>query len=155
MTSKVNFGIRDYSDETGQVAVYFPDVSSANYDGVLGSGVGARYTNVKDAILGVTLGNLAQVTKVAASESPNNTRPASPFAQRESGLRLYYRDTVTDALHTLTIPAPDLASVATAGTDIVALADIQALVDTLELEALTPNGNALTVESALIVGRNN
>lgn len=87
----------------------------------------------------------------------DDTRPASLLAQRESGLRFFYQDDVNGDKGTLTVAAPDLASLKTPGTDEadLAAAPIANLITWLEANALSKGGNAIAINRAVFVGRNN
>lgn len=154
MPAFLNFRIRDFSDEYSDTRVEINDITGVNYDGDIAQtiGTGAR-AELQNAIEAVTLGNLATYSAVSLRETVNDERPASAFAQVETGLRMYGRS-ASGKLYTLTVAAPDLSAIAVAGQDEVDLgaAPVSALVGALESH-WTPEGNAVTIEKGVIVGR--
>lgn len=144
---------RDYSDEYSTLSVLVPDLDTADVWNVI-VGLGAGIAN---ALEDLSLATLVSVTYHEIANPPaDDTRPTSPFAQREQGLRFFYSDNVDASKYNITVPAPDLAIVADPGSDDVDLTitEVAALVTWLESNVLSPNGNAITVDRAVIVGRN-
>jgi len=89
----------------------------------------------------------------------SDTVPSDNFAQREIGLRVFLTDDVNGRKSHFTIPGPDLEALTILdGTDFVDLADagiMATLVAAVEADAQSVDGNAVSVQRAVIVGRRN
>ena len=147
----------DYSGEPSVVRLASPEPAAggADYDAVVTTGKGNIET-VLEAI------SLCRIWKSAVNvDEDDNGRivPASPVAQRESGIRVFYEDDVLNKRHHFTIPGPDLTitDLVEPNTDKILLdanAEMINLVIAVEAECLSPAGNSITVTEARIVGRN-
>lgn len=151
-----SYSFRDYSDERSSVEIRVEEPSEigADWETI----INANEANVRAALQGVSLANIASHHVRVSEEAPNDTRPASAFAQRELGLRVFYQDDTNAKKSFITVPAPDMANLTLVeGSDQVTLADggiMAALVSALESYMYSPDGNAITVTSARVVGRN-
>jgi hypothetical protein len=112
---------------------------------------------IESAIAALTAGNIAQRTLVAYVMPVNDTYPAEEYAQRETGLRLFYKDTVNGKKFHITVPAPDLSLIAEVGTDLVdmSVSVVAALTAVLETWVRSPYGNTVSFYKGVIVGRKN
>lgn len=149
--TKASFSIRDYSDEYTSTQLNIPDLTSANYDATITS-VAALQT----AIAAVTLGNITRVNlDVDTGLAGADDRPASPFAQRELGIRFFYQDDVNGQKYNFTVGCADLAIVAQGGTDDVdlTLSLVAAIKTAFEALIVSPDGNAVTINRGQVVGR--
>lgn len=149
----VQFSIRDWSDEYSSVA--FPIAEPLGTTTYADHEVGPLAT-FRTAVAGVTLGTIAREWE-RVYEGGNDQRPASPLAQREFGLRVFYELDTSGEKRNLTIGAVDIAALTVdGGSDLVELADggpMAALVSAMESE-MEVNGETITVTKAQIVGRN-
>lgn len=149
--SLVSFSVRDHSDEYSSVGFNITDVDETSW-----VATNTAIAAIQTALAALTTGNIASKTLVAYNTKVDDTRPANPYAQRETGLRLFYQDDVTFKKSHITVPAPDLLVVASGGTDEVDLsgvAVVNAVVTALEAIMKSPEGNAVTFYRGLIVGR--
>lgn len=151
----VSLTIRDYSDELSNIRIPIDEVDPLVDDIVE---LDDELTDLAAAINAVTLGNIARQSLTVFETAPNDARPASPWAQRETGLRIYYQTTGDPVRKgTVTVPAPNLdALTIPGGTDEVTLADsgaMAALVSALETH-MEVDGQAVTITKAVVVGRN-
>lgn len=154
MAAKINYQVRDYSDEYSTVGFEINPIGAANYPDVELLTPGGAANEIYNAILGVISGNVAAYNAKTEDDVVNDVQPTEPSAQRESGLRVYGRDN-NGKLHSRTIPCPNFAVLATPGTDLVNLAgtEMAALVAALEAH-WTPGGAlSVTIEKAMLVGR--
>lgn len=144
---------RDNSDELSRVTVRVDDLDGADVWTVVTGLAGG----LESALEGLSLATLKSIVFSQDGVTEDDTRPASLLAQRESGLRFFYQDDVNGDKGNITVAAPDLASLKTAGTDEADLSvtEIAAMVTWLESNALSKGGNAITVNRAVFVGRNN
>lgn len=125
--------------------------------------INANEAGFRSALLGITLLELeAHHVLVSSERVVPPTIPASPWANREQGLRVFYVGNTSGEKRNFTIPGPDLAALTLQeGSDLVVLADagpMAALVTWMESNVFLPYGNAdeqVTVTRAVIVGRNN
>lgn len=146
------FKIIDYSGEYSNVALNIPDIDETNYVTINGFVLA-----LQSAIVALTAGNVASRQLTAYSTPVNDSFPTNEYAQRETGLRLFYKDTVNAKKFHITIPAPDLALVAVEGTDFVdmSLSVVAAVTDAMELFMVSPYGNPVSFYKGVIVGRKN
>lgn len=143
--------IRDFSDEYTTFRLKTPDlITGSVWDTPEGWA-----ESLEAALGGAILGTLVSVTFSQDGVINEDTRPASGEAQREKGLRLVYVDNITSKRYGFTIGTADFDALAQPGTDIVPLAhaEVAPIVTFVEATVLSPAGNAITVESAKIVGR--
>lgn len=151
MPSQVSFTVRDHSDEYSSVQFNIEDIDETSWVATL-----ASIATIQAALAALTTGNIARKALTAFNDPVDDTTPANPYAQRETGLRLFYQDTVTSRKYHITIPAPDLTLVASPGTDQVDLsgvAVVNAIVSALEPVMLSPEGNPVNFYRGVIVGR--
>lgn len=152
--SIVTYGYLDFSGEPSQVGFEILDLTAGNF--------AAQTTPVIEggaleaAISALTLCTLQTVNIAAINASTGNAAPVSQYAQRESGLLVTYQDTVNGKKYRLTIPGPDLANLAQAGTDMInPLAPAwTAFVAAFEANAHSELGNTVNVLGGRFVGRN-
>ena len=149
--TKVNLSVRDYSDEKSSFGLYIPDVDETNW-----VATNAALATLNTALAAMTIGNITRFnldheTGLAGADQ----RPSSPYAQRELGARFFYVDDVTSEKYNFTVPCPDLLVIGNPGTDDLdlTLSVVAALVTAVEAVAVSPDGNAITIERGKIVGR--
>lgn len=150
--AKVGFNIIDFSDEYSRVEFNIPDADETVWV--------AQQTEIaalRAAIAIVTTGNIAYETLVAYKHHINDARPADENSQREVGLRLFIKDTVTGEKSHVTIPSPDLPLLAVGGSDMVdlTLAESATLIAAIEVLIRSRAGNPVTIYKGIIVGRRN
>lgn len=152
--SKMILNTRDKSGESSGIALNFADVAAggANFDAVL-----AQQLAVFNEIDTISLAVLSR-NQFAQEVSADVATPTNNAAQREFGLRIHLVDLTANRRSFFTIPAPDLVSMTIpANTDIVPLTEtlVAALIVDVEAGVLSADGNAVTVEKVVIVGRRN
>lgn len=153
---KANFTYRDYGSEIGSLSMHVAEIAAggANYDAVV-----AQIAAIESEIIAITLCTAAGGNLNQQLEADSDSVPASAFAQRELGLRVFLTDDVNGRKSHFTIPGPDLANLTIFdGTDLVDLVDggvMADLVTSVEAGALSQDLNAVTVQRAVIVGRRN
>ncbi len=153
---KAYFSYRDYGSEIGSLSMHVAELvaGGTNYDAVV-----AQIAAIESEIIAITLCTAAGGGLNQELEADSDSVPASAFAQRELGLRVFLVDDVNGRKSHFTIPGPDLANLTIFdGTDLVDLADggvMADLVTSVEAGALSADANAVTVVRAVIVGRRN
>lgn len=115
--------------------------------------------NLADAVQTITLCNVesARYSHAYTQGDFTSDLPAGPYADRERGIRIFFSDAVGNKGN-ITIAAPDNANMEVlAGTDLYDLTDTElaALVTLIEANVELQDGNAVTVDRAVKVGRNN
>lgn len=145
----------DRGNSVSRVKIYTPDVDGTALttwqgviDNVLTSGLLFLFQQITyDNIVGMHL-----VTKNVAFSA---TTPTDPAARNAFALRVVYQDNVTAQKYHLTIPAPILTTMEQAGSDWIDTADVafSAWAAAFQTLARSPDGNAVTVLGARIVGR--
>lgn len=151
--AKASWSYRDRSNEISAVELNIADVSAGgtDFDAVM-----TDLANLGAAILAVTECEQARETFLQAVDVKSAILPTDTQANRESGLRVFYTDDVTGDVYHITVPGPDWSTViVTPGTDFADMTDepLASLISSMESDALTPGGNALTVLRAVQVGR--
>lgn len=153
--AKASWSYRDKSDEMSNVELTVADVSAggADFDAVMAdvAALGAAFLAATECVQAREMFNQAVDIKDPAT-------PTDVFAQRESGLRIFYADDSTGEVYHVTLPGPDWDSIdLLPNTDLADLTDteVAAIVTAIEANALSPVGNAVTVLRAVAVGRHN
>lgn len=143
---------RDRSDEYSSFSVNVSELAGTDVWTVI-TGIGA---SLETALEALSLATLVSLHYRQGAIAEDDSRPVSPYAQRERGLRFFYSDDVTGDKYNVTLPAQDATIVDNPGSDDVDLAitEVAALVSWLEANIETPGGNSITVDSAVQVGRN-
>lgn len=150
MASQITFNVRDFSDEYSTVTFNVEDIDETTW-----AATDLAVGTIQTALDALTIGNIASRT-LSQKTLVDDSRPANAFAQRESGLRLFWQDTVNFQKGHVTVPCPDLSLVADAGTDevdITGVAVVSALVTAIEAVAVSPYGNSIEFYRGIIVGR--
>lgn len=150
--SKVGFNIIDYSDEYSKCEFNIPNVDELTWVSQQ-----TLIVALRAAIVQVTTGNIAYETLQAYKTHVNDARPADQNSQREIGLRLFMKDTVTGEKTHVTIPSPDLPLLAPGGSDSVdmTLAASATLISAIEALIVSRAGNPVSIYKGIIVGRRN
>lgn len=153
---KANYTYRDFGSEIGSMSLHVEEIAAggANYDAII-----ADIDAIASALLAITLCTEAGNGLTQENDPDSDTVPASAFAQRELGLRVFLVDDVNGRKSHFTVPGPDLANLTIFdGTDLVDLADagiMASLVTVIEAGAISADANAVSVLRAVIVGRRN
>ena len=152
MASSVTFKVIDFSGEYSPFTLPIPAVDETSWvatDTAVGT--------IQTALIALTKGNIARRSLNAYNVHVNDTFPTDPMAQREVGLRLFYKDTVNGEKFHVTVPAPDLDLIAEEGSDNVdmTLSVVAALTTAIEAVAVSKYGNAIEFYRGTIVGRRN
>lgn len=94
--------------------------------------------------------------QLVAWVNETKTAPASAYAQRENKWLVRYHDNVTTAKQTLEIPTADLTKLDPTSNDKILRtdADVIAFIAAFEAFVLSADGNPVTVDDILYVGRN-
>lgn len=153
--SKVGLSFQDYSGEMSRCDFYM-NVAGTDYAGVIAEAAKGTAGSVAAEICGLS-DCVCQVSDIQAlSTKYGDPAPVVATAQRELGLLVTYTDSVTGKKYRLTIPGPKWATIGQAGTDMVDTADAlwTAFVTAFEAHAVSEVGNAVTVTSGRLVGRN-
>jgi len=152
MPALASFKVIDFSGEYSTVKMNIPTIDETNYVAINGFVLA-----LQTALQALTAGNIASRSLMAYTQPVNDTYPSEEYAQRETGLRLFYKDNVNAKKFHITIPAPDLPLVAVEGTDFVdmSLSVVAAVTDAMEAFMVSPYGNPITFYKGVIVGRKN
>lgn len=152
MAADLAVRIRDFSDEYTTVIFRVADLGGSDV-WTVATGLAS---GIESALAGAILGTLVSVDFSQYAVSNADEAPASGEAQREKRLRLAFQDDVTGDRYGITIGTADWGALAQPGTDLVPLdhAEVAPIVTWMEANALSKAGNAITVTSAELVGRN-
>lgn len=147
----VTVSVLDYSNEVGTINVPTAGMIPAE----LWSSRQSEIADLETAIGGLTLGTDFRYAFRQNEVDDAKILPASPLAQREMGLRVFFHQTNGTPTGYITIPAVDVANLAQPNTDIVPLDDplLAPLVTWLETNGEL-QGQGITVDRAVLVGRN-
>ena len=154
MNSSCTFIIRDKTNEYSSVKIALPDVTAANFDDTI-----TAMDNIQTAISAMTIGSVASRQLVAFNDKIDDTMPLNPWAQRELGARLFYQEVDgQQKKYHITVPCPDLVTIdVTDGDKIDAenVTVVNALLQLLEANMVSPNGRQVEFYRAKLVGRKN
>jgi len=152
--SKVTLSYIDHSGEKSSVSFNVETPSGAAYDW---AALAAVIDSVNDAIEAVTLCTRGPESIFVQLTAGSITLPTDEDAQREAGLRVFYHDTTNNRKHTLTIPGPDKSLMAAQGFDLVSWsgAEMVALESAIETNVLSRDGNAVSIDKGVLIGRRN
>ena len=145
---KLNLTFVDYSGETSNVGVHFPDLNVGNIAAQSG-----LMDDLVEAIEGLSLGNLQKDGRLAVEEKFPVSNAVNPFAQRE--IKWLVRATDTNGNRTtIEIPCANLDLLAT-NTDKLDTATDEgaAFVAAFNAGAKSNDGEALSFVEAVVVGR--
>lgn len=147
---KQTLTVADYGGETSTVSLYTADYTAGTF-----ATVDAALDDIRDAIDGVTIGVIRKDARLASEAVPATGLPASAFAQRETKWLVRARDDVNGKAVQFEIPCADLALLV-AGTGLMDTSGGAgaALVTAVEANVKSVDGNAITVQDVLHVGRN-
>ena len=157
MTNVTISGI-DYSNKrNGQccegtsVSFNITPLTAANFDAQI-----TAAEAIQAAIQGVSLIAFEGLAVDALNEPRETARPISPYAQREAKWLVTMSDDVNSRINQFEIGGPDLTLVGADGKtlDVSGGAGL-GLLNALEANAISRDGNAMTFVSAVHVGRNN
>lgn len=156
MASKVQLTFLDYSLEKSRVEFYMPEGSAANIEGIISESDFQTAGSVAATIAGLSLCTPIGEAVVASNNKSAETRPGSKYAQRELALLITYSDNVTGNNYHISVPGPDWENLAGADGETVNTAAVgwTAFVTAFEAHAKSPDGNAVTVVTGRLVGRN-
>nr|CRY96562.1 hypothetical protein [uncultured prokaryote] len=152
MTAQVTYKVIDHSGEYSTVKVNVPDIDETNFAAIETFAIA-----LQAAVVSLTAGNIASRQLTAYTKPVNDNYPAEEYAQRETGLRLFYKDNVNAKKFHVTIPAPDLSLIAVEGSDFVdmSLSVVSTVTAAMEAFMVSPYGNPITFYKGVIVGRRN
>jgi hypothetical protein len=154
MAVDFKLGWVDHSGEFSSTGFRIQEAAGDDYTTAI-----ATAAIVADAFAVVSLCNRANLSLSKMIETDTPTPPASVWAQRELGLKIFLVDTVTGDKSTLTIPGPDLELLDQATTDEVdittALAPGTVLKAALDASLASALGNPVSVYRMRIIGRRN
>ena len=154
--TKVHFGYIDHSAESTRTQLYVAELESdgSNFPNVFDPSPSGSVDNLRLALDTVTKLNETNVTASLLAHEAVGSIPADATAQREIAARMTYVDNVTGKKYRFDIPAPDDAFVPTGTDDINMAAAVWVTFKGLfEANAVSPDGNAVTLQSGKLVGR--
>jgi hypothetical protein len=152
MASKLNITYLDYSLETSTAGFTGVTLTAGNF-----AAQAALMDTLVSATQAITLATKIKDSRIAVVTPFAETRPTSPYAQRESKWLLRYSDTVSPAGNgTIEVPASDLDLLDANGTH-MDLASTEGAAFKAAFEAFQRSrlGNSVTLDSIEFVGRNN
>ena len=140
----------DFSNEPSRAGYYVQDLDAGNY-----AAVTAEIQAIQIAIDALSEGAPSQFSWTAENVLYPYTLPTLPQAQREIKALVTYADDVSGNRYQMTIPVFNYDGVQPE-TDVIDLTagGWGAFVIQFEAGARSPNGNAVTVLGATLVGRN-
>lgn len=152
MATKLNFSIRDYSNEMSNFGVTAITGTAGNLTAEL-----AEAAALASAIENLTIGHLDKYTyAIVPLDTP--LTPSSPFAQREMKWLVSYMGDTSGKVYSLEIAAPDLTDNTVPNSDVADLTstDWAAFVTAFEAFARAPDNGTetVTIIGARLVGRN-
>jgi len=143
----------DDSGEVGTVTMKLADQGGA----VTITVIETIAASLEAALESISLLTLKNIWFRQAMLTEDGAAPSSPYANRERGSLVFFHTDTSNEKGRVTVPGPDLVNVArNAGTDEFDLSDTEmaALVTWMETN-IEYRGESITVDKALLVGRNN
>lgn len=139
----------DYSGEKSSAGYYLPDLSGSDY-----ASIRTIVDQINGAVAALSRGNQVSFSWTAERIQQPIVLPGNPDAQREIKALVTYSDNVTGQRYSMTIPVFGMDG-AQQGTDVLDLTagGWPSFVSVFEAGAVSINGNPVTVEQAVIVGR--
>lgn len=150
MAGKAGITLADYGGEKSTATFYVDDFVESTYDSQV-SLVASLFTALLNITLGIEVKRFLKVLDVGSGSG----QATDVMAQRELKWLVRYSDDVTAKSYQMEVPSPDvslLSSSARQNMDISGGAGA-AFVSAFEAAAVSPDGNAVTVESVTLVGR--
>jgi len=151
----MTYGFLTFIDRSAEKSVASFNLTEIAGDGSNYAAVTASMAAVKAAFAAVTDGAIAEESLVASRTRLTNVIPGS--GHRELKWLVRYQDDVTMKLYNLEIPnADDTALPMNAGSDFVDIGNAGAasFIAAFNTNILSPAGNAVTLISVQLVGRN-
>jgi len=153
MTSQLTVSVRDYSEEASSCRLHVPTIDATNHDAVVTS-ASALYNAVEDIVDGI----VNKYTLIHSVTKISNVMGSSDVeSRRERKMMVQYQDDTTLEVYTVEIPSPNMSLLTYDGrTDKILLADtgaMAAFVTAMEANAVSPNGNSITIIGAYVTGR--
>ena len=152
----VTFSVVDYSGEPSRTTVYVEDLDNTNYDELF-LAVTGKVTLLQAAFEVITGCTLNRTVAGKVADIGTGVLPSDEEAQREIAVRVSYRDTVTGKSQRMDIPGPIVTLYPGQGTDFIPLSNPVAaiFIGVFETNAVSMDGNPVTVTGLRLVGRNN
>lgn len=156
MTVRPNICVKimDASGEEGSFAIPFEGTSAANYDNVVGSLLPA----IISALDAIVVGDIIGSEIVGEVYDDVGVRPNDVWAQREIKGQFTFLEDQRNLPVKISVPCLDLANVAQFGTDVLDVGSNALVVAyglAVETHAVSRRDNALTLQTAKIIGVNN
>lgn len=153
MTAQVIATLVDYGGEKSTMSAAI----TAPVGGDTWAGILSYMTTLETALGNFSRGYLESIVYRAGGVENAPAVASDPDAQRESGARFFFYESVTNKKGYITVPMPDLQNVAIlAGTDLLDLTDTEAAAIVTWIEAnVELAGQSVTVSKASVVGRAN
>lgn len=156
MASRYTAGWIDNSGEPSSTSLYFPQLTSANFDGTVGNTTpGQALYDIRIALAAVSRCNFTKHSIQAVQVLEQGTLPADNDAQRELKLRFDYVDTA-GYKGSFTVPAPNLSLFGQQGSDVIDMDEVTvaAFVAAVELHCVSRFDNPISILRGVVVGRN-
>jgi hypothetical protein len=153
--AKLTLTFMDSQSDMSKVVIPIASLSAENFTTSIGQAAFATANTLAHLIASVSIGT-AVSSEIMLPVVKNAAVPATNmYAQRELGLQVSYADTVTGKKYHLTIPAPDWESVGVPGSNKVNTTSTKwlDLVGNLEVNMVSPDGNAIAVTGGRLIGR--
>jgi len=141
----------DYNGEKSTVTVPTVDLTAGNIAATL-----TLMQNFHAAVEGIALGEPQMYRRVVSVSPQPGGNASSPAAQRELKWLVRYRDATTGKKGRMEIPCADVTLLDEANRGFMDLESVagQAFGTAFEALVLGPDGNAATLDSVQLVGRN-
>lgn len=155
MAGKIGWTFIDVSGESSRSDIPCPDLTAGNIGGILAAADPATAGDLAAAVAALSLCQMAAYSVVATAANTAQAEATDMYAQRELGLMVSYRDTVTGRNYRFTIPGPNWAVLGLAGSDQVdeTEATWTEFVTEFNAHAVSQDNNPVVVTGGRLVGR--
>ena len=143
----------DYGSEGSTTTFKGPALTALNFDAQ-----NTAVTALVDAVAGITLGLRVRYAVGNEFQTVSNATPAADAnAQRERKWLIYYTDGIAMKTYQMELPCANLAHLDPNNREAANIGDagpVDAFIAAFEAYHLSPDGNAVTVDKIVHVGRN-
>jgi hypothetical protein len=155
MTSRFSLTLKDFDSEKSTCSFRVEQIDDTNF-----AATDALIDTLKTAIEGISAGVEVSDRRMYAYDTVNLVPPLDQGAQRELKWLVRYADAVTHVLYRVEIPVADTSLLDNTSPDPNTRKSLAmdagpglTFVDAFEAVVVSPDGNAVTVEQIILVGR--
>jgi hypothetical protein len=153
--ARLDLSFLDSQNSSSKVSIPLAGITVDNFTTQVAQAIFATGSTIANLIAACSIGAPLKSDIFLEGVVLSPAVPANKYAQRELGLEVSYKDTVTGKKYHLTIPAPDWDNMGTVGTNLVNQLSSKwiGLKSGLEDGMVSPVGNPILVTGGHLIGR--